>query len=488
MSSLASQTMVPTRQARPVGRCTACGRCGVARGIAVGHGAIMAIDPPASVPPTPSPGRQRLSVAARGSVPGRPAGDPRPVASRPVPDHAVAALTSDSPSGDEAQPTMTVLVYSDDRNTRAQVRLAVGRRPARTCPGRVRRVRHRSRPSSRRSTPAASTWLSSTARRSRPVAWARPAAQGRDLPVPAGAGAHRAPAGRLARHLVPGRRGGAPPARPGRARRRCRRPDAAALAPSPPWSDERDRSTARCEPGPTCSPALVRRHRPRRAEARRPGRMRRDHGGAATLGADRRLRVALRTKGETVDEVDGPGPRRCSTHAVRIDGPRPAVDIVGTGGDRAHTVNISTMAAHRRRRRRARVVKHGNRAASSACGPADVLEALGIRSTCTPDAGRRGRRRGRHHVLLRAGVPPGVAARGCARRELGIPTTFNFLGPLANPARPAAQAVGVADARMAGILAGVLAGRGAGARVPRRRRARRDHHHHDVACLDRAER
>jgi anthranilate phosphoribosyltransferase len=174
--------------------------------------------------------------------------------------------------------------------------------------------------------------------------------------------------------------------------------------------------------------------------------------------------VALRAKGETVDEVEGLV-RAMYDHATPIDVPGRAVDVVGTGGDRAHTVNISTMAALVTAATGARVVKHGNRAASSACGAADLLEELGIRLDLPPARVAE--------IADEVGITfcfapvfhPALRHAAVARRELGVPTTFNFLGPLANPARPAAPAVGVADARMAGVVAGVLAGRGVTALV-----------------------
>jgi anthranilate phosphoribosyltransferase len=169
--------------------------------------------------------------------------------------------------------------------------------------------------------------------------------------------------------------------------------------------------------------------------------------------------MALRAKGETVGEVEGLVATMYEFAAPFSHAGR-AVDIVGTGGDRAQTVNISTMAALVAAAAEVPVVKHGNRAASSKCGSADVLEALGVRLDLTPEQVGV--------VMTKVGITfcyapvfhGALRHSAVARRELGIPTTFNFLGPLANPARPAAQAVGVADPRMAGIVAGVLARRG----------------------------
>lgn len=187
-------------------------------------------------------------------------------------------------------------------------------------------------------------------------------------------------------------------------------------------------------------------------------------GGTATPSQIAGFAIALRAKGETVDEVEGLV-RTMYARAVAIDVPGRTVDVVGTGGDRAHTVNISTMAAIVAAGAGATVVKHGNRAASSSCGTADVLERLGVRLDLPPatvaDVGRE------------AGITfcfapmfhPGLRHAAVPRRELGVGTTFNFLGPLANPARPSAQAVGCADLRMAPILAGVLARRGVDAVV-----------------------
>jgi anthranilate phosphoribosyltransferase len=111
------------------------------------------------------------------------------------------------------------------------------------------------------------------------------------------------------------------------------------------------------------------------------------------------------------------------------------------------------------------VVKHGNRAASSACGAADLLEELGIDLSMPSERVAQIAQDVGITFCFAALFHPALRHAGATRRELGIPTTFNFLGPLANPARPGAQAVGVADARMAGIIAGVLAGRGVSALV-----------------------
>ncbi len=174
--------------------------------------------------------------------------------------------------------------------------------------------------------------------------------------------------------------------------------------------------------------------------------------------------VALRAKGETVDELTGLAESMLS-HAIRIDVPGRTVDIVGTGGDRAHTVNISTMAALVVAGTGLRVVKHGNRAASSSSGSADVLEQLGIRLDHPPERVAA--------IAQDVGITfcyaqvfhPSMRHAAAARAGLGIGTVFNFLGPLTNPAQPQSGAIGVADRRMAPLLAGVFAGRGKDALV-----------------------
>ncbi|MCW2603363.1 MAG: anthranilate phosphoribosyltransferase [Pseudonocardiales bacterium] len=169
--------------------------------------------------------------------------------------------------------------------------------------------------------------------------------------------------------------------------------------------------------------------------------------------------VLLRAKGETVAELTGlAGSMLRRAPAVATTGR--SVDIVGTGGDGAHTVNISTMAAIVAAASGRPVVKHGNRAASSACGAADVLEALGIAIDLPAAAVARTVREIGIGFCFAAVFHPGMRHAGSARRDLGIPTAFNFLGPLTNPARPAASAIGCADRAMAPLMAQVLAARG----------------------------
>ncbi|WP_446040662.1 anthranilate phosphoribosyltransferase [Streptomyces sp. SID1121] len=181
--------------------------------------------------------------------------------------------------------------------------------------------------------------------------------------------------------------------------------------------------------------------------------------GQATPAQIAGFLVALRAKGETVGELEGLVEGMLD-HAVRIDVPGRTVDVVGTGGDGAHTVNISTMSAIVAAGAGARVVKHGNRAASSASGSADVLEALGVTLRLPP--------RRVAELVDEVGITfcfapdfhPAMRYAAAPRKELGIPTVFNALGPLTNPGAPTAQAIGVADARLLPLIAGVLARRG----------------------------
>lgn len=188
--------------------------------------------------------------------------------------------------------------------------------------------------------------------------------------------------------------------------------------------------------------------------------------GAATPGQIGAFLVALHQKGTSAEEV-AIFVDTMLRHAHPFHGGRAAVDTCGTGGDVAGTVNLSSMAAIVVAATGQPVVKHGNRAASSKSGSADVLEALGIPLNLAPDS--------LEAVLEKAGITfcfapvfhPAMRFAGPVRRELGIPTIFNLLGPLANPARPAHQLVGVADARLAPVAARALRLRGTSALVVR---------------------
>jgi anthranilate phosphoribosyltransferase len=185
--------------------------------------------------------------------------------------------------------------------------------------------------------------------------------------------------------------------------------------------------------------------------------------GEATPAQISGFALLLRAKGETAGEISGLA-RSMLKHALQVEQTdeqrRATVDVVGTGGDQSHTVNISTMAALVVAGTGVRVIKHGNRAASSSCGTADVLEYLGIPLDLGPEQVAA--------VADEAGVAfcfaqrfhPGSRHAGGVRKELGVPTFFNFLGPLTNPARPRSGAIGCADLRMAPLMAQVYAERG----------------------------
>lgn len=171
--------------------------------------------------------------------------------------------------------------------------------------------------------------------------------------------------------------------------------------------------------------------------------------------------VALRMKGETVDEMTGlVTAMRERAVPVTLARPEGVIDLVGTGGDRSHSINVSTLAALTVVGAGGRVCKHGNRAASSACGTADLLEALDVAFDLGPEGVARCVDTvdfgfcfaPRFHAAMRHAGPP--------RKELGVPTVFNFLGPLANPARVTRQVTGVADPAMAERMVRVLAANG----------------------------
>ena len=169
--------------------------------------------------------------------------------------------------------------------------------------------------------------------------------------------------------------------------------------------------------------------------------------------------MALRTKGESVSELNGLADAMVA-HARRISIPGPALDIVGTGGDRLSSVNISTMAALVCAGAGARVVKHGNRASSSKSGSADVLEALGVQLDMPVERVRRCAQDVGITFLFAQTFHPSMRFAAAARKALAVPTAFNFLGPITNPARVGASAIGVADASLAPLMAGVFQNRG----------------------------
>jgi anthranilate phosphoribosyltransferase len=186
--------------------------------------------------------------------------------------------------------------------------------------------------------------------------------------------------------------------------------------------------------------------------------------GDATPAQIAGFAVALRSKGETVTEVTALADAMLAAgNSISVEGR--LLDVVGTGGDRSMSVNISTMAAIVAAGAGARVVKHGSRSASSAAGSADVLEHLGIRLDLPVERVAE--------VAVEAGITfcfaaafhPAMRHAAVPRREMGIATSFNLLGPLANPARPDAQAIGCADPAAAPVMAGVYASRGVDAWV-----------------------
>ena len=184
----------------------------------------------------------------------------------------------------------------------------------------------------------------------------------------------------------------------------------------------------------------------------------------AQLGA---FLVALRAKGETVEEIAG-FREAVLENAVGLNLPSLVLDIVGTGGDPfGAVVNVSSIASIVAAAAGIPVVKHGNRAASSASGASDVLTALGVNLEGDPSVVTRVFEEVGLTFVFAAHFHPGFRHAAAARKELGIPTVFNILGPLCNPARPEASAVGVSDATRVHQVAGVFQTRGATALVYR---------------------
>ena len=171
--------------------------------------------------------------------------------------------------------------------------------------------------------------------------------------------------------------------------------------------------------------------------------------------------IALRMKGETVDEITGCAEAmRAAANRVKL-GPEPLLDTCGTGGDGANTFNVSTVAAFVAAGAGARVAKHGNRSVSSSCGSADVLEYLGVTLTSDPLILRRSLDEAGLAFLFAPNQHPAMKHAVGPRRELGLRTVFNVLGPLTNPAGASRQLVGVYDGRLVEQLANVLGKLGA---------------------------
>lgn len=189
--------------------------------------------------------------------------------------------------------------------------------------------------------------------------------------------------------------------------------------------------------------------------------------GAATAAQISGFAVSMRMKRPTSAEVTELADtmlkhaRRIPDSATGID----AVDIVGTGGDGSNTVNLSTMAAIVTAAAGVPVIKHGNRAASSLSGGADTLEALGVRIDLGPDEVARSVAEVGIAFAFAPQFHPSYRHASVVRREIGVPTVFNLLGPLTNPAAPRAGLFGCAWGDLAEVMAGVFAARGASALV-----------------------
>jgi len=167
------------------------------------------------------------------------------------------------------------------------------------------------------------------------------------------------------------------------------------------------------------------------------------------------LFLALHARGETIDELAGFA-ESMRSHVVAVAAPAGAIDTCGTGGDGADTFNVSTCAAFVAAGAGAIVAKHGNRAVSSSCGSADVLEALGGELQTTPDGVSRTLEQSRFAFMFAPSFHPSMRHAAGPRRALGMRTAFNFLGPITNPAGVQRQVVGVSDPEMARRIAQVL--------------------------------
>jgi anthranilate phosphoribosyltransferase len=178
--------------------------------------------------------------------------------------------------------------------------------------------------------------------------------------------------------------------------------------------------------------------------------------GEATPAQIGALVTALRLKGETVDEIAGMA-RVMREKALRVRVEGPVLDVVGTGGDGSGSFNVSTASAFVAAGAGIKVAKHGNRAMSSQCGSADVLEALGANIELTPQQVERCINEAGIGFMFAQAFHPAMRHAAGPRREIGVRTVFNILGPLTNPAFAEAQLLGVASAELAGTLAQALA-------------------------------
>jgi anthranilate phosphoribosyltransferase len=184
--------------------------------------------------------------------------------------------------------------------------------------------------------------------------------------------------------------------------------------------------------------------------------------GAATPAQIGGFIVALRMKGETTDELAGMLDAMFQAAALvdlDLDAAPPVIDVVGSGGDQSHSINVSTMSALTVAGAGGRVCKHGNRSASSKSGSADLLETLGVALEVTPQTVGACVAKAGMGFCFAPRFHPAMRHVGPARRELGVPTVFNYLGPIANPARVRRLLMGVGDPAMAEPLLEVLVAR-----------------------------
>jgi anthranilate phosphoribosyltransferase len=177
--------------------------------------------------------------------------------------------------------------------------------------------------------------------------------------------------------------------------------------------------------------------------------------GAASCAQIGAFLTALRMKGETVDEITGMA-RVMREKCARVDAGAPLLDTCGTGGDGSGSFNVSTCAAFVAAGAGARVAKHGNRAMSSQCGSADVLEALGAKIELTPEQVTRCIETTGIGFMFAQAFHPAMKHVGPARREIGIRTVFNLLGPITNPADASRRVLGVASAELVEKMAGAF--------------------------------